>query len=233
MEAALELARGPALILAVTFMTLGMIRHVLLTIWESFRIIRRAGDRDIPYRQIWKTTLRWLVPVDKVRNEPVFSSTSIVFHVAILIAPLFLAGHVVLLGGWLGFTWPAIPNILADVLTIVAVLAAVALVVQRLGARATRQLSRRQDYALPLVVAIPYLTGFLVMHPAWNPVSFEAMLFVHVMSANLVFILLPITKLSHALMLPSVQLVSEIGWKFPSESGSRVGAALGKEGEAV
>lgn len=233
MEAALEFARGTALIFAVTFMTLGLVRHVLLTVWEVTRTIRRAGDKDIPYKKIWKTTLRWLVPVDKIRHEPVFSATSILFHAAILITPLFLAGHVVLLGEWLGFTWPTIPNLLADILTIVAILAAVALVVQRLAARATRQLSRKSDYALPLVVAIPFLTGFLVMHPALNPFSFEAMLFVHVMSANLVFVLLPITKLSHAVLLPSVQLVSEIGWKWPADSGSRVAAALGKESEPV
>jgi nitrate reductase gamma subunit len=233
MEAALEWARGPALILAVTFMTLGLIRHVLLTIWESIRIIMRAGDKEIPYKQVWKTTIRWMLPVDKIQHEPVFSITSIVFHAAIMIVPLFLAGHVVLLAGWLGFSWPTIPNLLADILTIIAIISAVALVAQRFAARATRHLSRPQDYVLPLVVAIPFVTGFLVMHPTWNIFSYEAMLFVHVMSANLVFVLMPITKLSHAVMLPSVQLVSEIGWKWPTDSGSRVGAALGKEGDPV
>lgn len=233
MEGLLEWARGPALVFSVTFMALGLLRHVLLTIWESVRTMRRAGDKNVPYRNAIKATVKWLFPLDKIRNEVVFSLTSIVFHVAILVAPLFLAGHIALLARSLGISWPALPNIVIDVLTIVAVITAVALVLQRIGARATRQLSRPQDYVLPLILAVPFASGFLVMHPAFNPFGYEAMLFVHVMSANLVFVLLPITKLSHAVLLPSVQLVSEIGWKWPSDSGSKVAAALGKEGEPV
>ena len=106
---------------------------------------------------------------------------------------------------------------------------AVALLVLRVGSSASRSLSRFQDYALPPLIGVPFVTGFLVMHPASNPFSYEAVLLVHVMSANLIFILMPITKLSHAILVPSVQFVSEIGWKWPADSGSRVAAALGKE----
>jgi nitrate reductase gamma subunit len=119
------------------------------------------------------------------------------------------------------------------VLTIVAIITAVALIIQRASARATRKLSRFQDYAIPLVVAAPFVTGFLVMHPAWNPFSHQASLFVHIMSGNLAFILMPLTKLSHAILLPSVQMVSEVGWHWPADGGSKVAAALHKEGEPV
>jgi hypothetical protein len=66
-----------------------------------------------------------------------------------------------------------------------------------------------------------------------NPFAFEATLFVHVMSANLCFVLMPLTKLSHAVLLPGVHLISELGWHWPMDSGSRVEKALGKEGEAL
>jgi CBS-domain-containing membrane protein len=94
-------------------------------------------------------------------------------------------------------------------------------------------LSRFQDNALPLLIAVPFVTGFLAMHPASNPFSYEAVLLVHVMSANLIFVLIPITKLSHVALMPSVQFVSEIGWKWPADSGSRVAVALRKEEEPV
>ena len=233
METLIEWARGPVFIFSITFMVLGLLRHILLTAWETYRIIDRAGDKNMPYQQVWRATVKWLFPLDKIRNEAVFTLTSIVFHVAILLVPIFLAGHVKLLAAGLGFSWPALPNALADILTIVAVVTALAIVVQRLTARATRQLSRLQDYLLPLIVALPFASGFLVMHPTLNPFSFEVMFFVHVMSANLVFVLMPLTKLSHAVMLPSVQLVSEIGWRWPQDSGSAVGIALGKEGDPV
>ena len=105
--------------------------------------------------------------------------------------------------------------------------------IQRALARSSRSLSRFQDYAIPLVVAVPFASGFLVTHPLWNPFAFNATLLVHVMSANIVMILVPITKISHCVLLPLTQLVSEVAWHFPPDGGSKVAAALGKEGEPI
>jgi nitrate reductase gamma subunit len=233
MEAWLEWARGPFFIFSFTFMALGLIRHAVVTAIETVKPMRRAGDKSLPYSQIAGNTLKWLFPLGKIKDQAVFSLTSIVFHIGILIVPVFLGGHIALWARGLGFSWPAISNSVADVLTIVAIITAVALIIQRVSARATRKLSRFQDYAIPLVVAAPFVTGFLVMHPAWNPFSHQASLFVHIMSGNLAFILMPLTKLSHAILLPSVQMVSEVGWHWPADGGSKVAAALHKEGEPV
>jgi len=233
MEAWLDFARGPAFVFALSFMVLGLIRHLVLTVWEIVRAMRRAGDKTFPYRQICIATAKWLVPVDKLKNEFVFSLTSVLFHVAILIVPVFLVGHIALWARGIGVSWPAIPNALADVLTIVAVVTAVALVVLRVSARATRALSRFQDYALPLVIAIPFATGFMVMHPAINRFSFQATLLVHVMSANVVFVLIPITKLSHAILIPGTQVVSEVAWHWPPDAGSKLAVTLGKEDKPI
>jgi len=233
METLLEFARGPCFMFSFTFMLLGLIRLLVLTCWEIIRDMRRAGDKTLPYSQLFLATLRWMFPVEKMKNQFFFSLTSVLFHIAILVVPIFLGGHIALWTRSLGLSWPAIPNNLADVLTVVAIVAGVALVIQRATARATRSLSRFQDYILPLIIAVPFATGFLLMHPVINPFSFEAMFFIHVMSANMIFVLIPITKLSHIALIPSVQLVSEVGWHWPSDSGSRVGISLGKENEPV
>jgi len=233
MEAWVEWARGPAFVFAFTFMLLGLLRHAALTFWEVIRVMRRAGDKSLPYRQVFVTTIKWLFPVSKIKNRFFFSLTSILFHIAILIVPIFLAGHIALWARGLGISWPAISNPAADVLTILAVVTAIALVIQRLAARATRALSRSQDYALPLIIAVPFVSGFLLMHPAINPFSYLATLFVHVMSANLVLVLIPITKLSHAVLIPGVQAVSEVAWHWPPDAGSKLAADLGKEEEPI
>ncbi len=229
----LEWARGPIFIGAFSFMVLGYLRHLLVTFFEIRRHLRRAGDRTIPTLQIFVATLNWLFPLRKLKSQWLFSATSILFHIAILVVPIFLAGHIVLWARGTGLSWPAIPNHLADVLTLVAIVTAVALVIQRLSARATRNLSRFQDYALPLLIAVPFVTGFGVMHPGVNPFSYDATLLVHVMSANLLLVLMPLSKLSHAVLLPGAQYVSEIGWHWPSDAGSKVAIALNKEGEPV
>ncbi len=229
MEHLVEWARGPAFIFSFTFMVLGLLRHVALTLWQLYKAWRKAGDKSLPVKQVVIATLRWLFPADRLREQPIISATSILFHIAVLIVPVFLAGHIALWARGIGWSWPAVSNDFADVLTIVAVVTAMALVIQRLAARATRALSRAQDYALPPIIALPFVSGFLVMHPAWNPFSFNALLFVHVMSANLVMILIPVTKLTHAALFPDLQLVSEMGWHWPPDAGSKLAVTLGKE----
>ena len=118
MEAWLAWAKGPAFVFALSFMVLGLIRHVGITLFEMNRIMRRAGDKSLPSKQIWRATVRWLVPVGKIRDQLVFSATSMIFHVAILIVPLFLAGHIEMWKGYLGFSLPAITNDVADILTL-------------------------------------------------------------------------------------------------------------------
>jgi len=233
METWLAWAKGPLFLFAFTFMLLGLMRHVILTIWETAQAMRRAGDKTLPYRQIFLATLKWLFPVAQLKERLFYSLTSVLFHVAIVIVPIFLSGHIVLWYRGLGLWWPAIPNSLADVLTIVAVVTAVILVIQRMAARATRALSRFEDYVLPLIVAVPFASGFLVMHPSLNPFSYEATLLVHVMSANVLFILIPITKLSHMALIPTVQIVSEAAWHWPPNAGSKLAVTLGKENEPI
>lgn len=233
MELWLHWARGPVFWAALTFMVLGLGRHVGMTMWQMIRTIRRAGDKTIPSRQVFDATRRWLIPVARLRNRWLFSLTTLTFHLSIIVVPIFLAGHIALWERGLGVSWPALPNPLATALSVVAVAGALALVMERIASRDSRALSRLQDYALPLVIAVPFTSGLLVIHPAWNPFPFEATLLVHVMSANLLLVLIPVTKLSHMVLLPATQLVSELAWHFPPDAGSKVAIALQKENEPI
>ena len=115
------------------------------------------------------------------------------------------------------------------VLTVTAILTGLALLVQRLAASATRSISRLQDYLLPLLIIVPFCSGFLIMHPTLNPFSYQAVFLVHILSGNLILVLIPITKLSHVVIFPETQLISELAWHLPADAGSRVGKTLGKE----
>jgi hypothetical protein len=225
--------RGPLFWAALTFMVLGLSRQVVLTVWETLRAARRAGDKDFPYRRALLATARWLVPIRGVRIRPLFTVTSVAFHVAAILVPLLLAGHVALWREALGLSWPALPNGAATALTITAVVTAMALVALRLASRDTRPLSRLGDYLLPILVALPFATGFLVMHPSWNPFSRDAALLLHTMSADLLLVLIPITKLRHMALVPGAQLVSELAWHFPPDAGERVGVQLGRASEPI
>ena len=225
----IDIARGPVFRAAVAFAVLGLLRHAVVTVWELRRMARRAGDKQIPYGQVLRATVKWLVPLDHVRQRFWYSVSTLTFHVAIIVVPLFLAGHIALIEAGTGVTWPALTSGAADILTIVAIATALVLVTQRLAARDTRTLSRFQDYMLPLVIAVPFVTGFFVTHAAWNPFPYQATLLIHVVSADVLLVLIPITKLSHIVLLPTTQLVSELAWHFPPSAGRAVGAQLGRE----
>jgi hypothetical protein len=71
------------------------------------------------------------------------------------------------------------------------------------------------------------------MHPTINPFEYNATMLVHVMSGNLILILIPFSKLSHLVLYPSSQVISEMGWHLVPDSGRSVGLALGKESEPI
>ena len=233
MDTWLEWARGPLFWFALAFMVLGLIRHMVLTVWEVGRVYYRAGDKNGPYAQVARATWQWLLPFRVFRRRASYGATTAVFHVSIVVTPILLGGHIALIQRGTGLWWPAIPNILADLLTIVAVLAAVALIVQRASRPDSRAVSNFSDYAILALIAVPFASGFLVMHPALNPFPFAATLLVHVMSANLILILIPVTKLSHCFLAPASQMVAEMAWLWPPDVGSTLAVRLGKEIEPV
>jgi nitrate reductase gamma subunit len=229
----LEFARGPLFWTAFAFMVLGLLRQLLLTVADAVHAWRRAGDRTLPVRRLTLHTLRWLVPVERWRNRGLYSAVTLLFHAGVILVPLFLAGHIDLWRQGTGLGWPALPNPVATALTLVAIGAAVAVVVQRAAVREARALSRLRDYLLPLFIALVMLSGFLVMHPQWNPVAPDATLLVHALGADVLLFLVPLSKLSHMVLLPMTQLVSELAWHFPPDAGARVAVTLGKEHEPV
>jgi nitrate reductase gamma subunit len=233
MDTWLHWARGPLFWTAFAFMVLGLARIVLLTGFEALRAYRAAGDKRIPGRRVARETLQWLVPTHRLRNRLPHSVTTLVFHAAVIAVPPLLAGHVELWRQATGLSWPALPNTLATVLTLAGVAAAIAVVIQRAMSRESRELSRFEDHAIPLLVAAVFVSGCLVMHPAWNPFPLAPVLLVHALLADLLLLLVPLTKLSHMVLLPFTQIVSELAWHFPPDAGSRVASTLGKEREPV
>lgn len=229
----LQWLRGPVFWAGLAFMVLGLGRHVAITLWGIVRTYRRAGDRTIPTRQVLFATVKWLIPIQGLKNRLLYGLNTLIFHISIILVPIFLAGHIALWKRGTGLSWPALPNGISTALTIVAVVAAITIVIQRVAFRESRRLSRFQDFVMPLIVAVPFATGFLVMHPAWNPFSHQFMLFLHVLSGDLLFFLIPLTKLSHMVLLPGTQIVSELAWHFPPDAGHRVGEALGKANEPI
>lgn len=232
----LEWARGPVFRMCLMIMLLGLGRVVALNLWQILSYIRTAkkNNREVPFGTVARMTLQWILPLTKgIEQRAYYSVVSMLFHVCIIITPILLGAHVLLWERGIGFGWPTISNLVADYLTLGAIVTGVVLLAQRAGSKASRALSRPQDYLLPLLIIIPFASGYLAMHPRINPFEYSATMFVHVMSGNLILLLMPFTKISHVVLFPATQLISELGWHLAPGAGEKVAAALGKENEPI
>jgi nitrate reductase gamma subunit len=234
MNSVLQFARGPLLDLAFAVLILGALRQWGLTISEIIRAYRLAGDQTIPWQWLVRRSLGWILPVNALRGTVIlFTVASIAFHVGMLLVPFFLAGHVALIQKGLGLSWPTLPAGVADGLTMAALVGVGVILLYRLVDRATRFLSRAQDYLLLALCGAAFLSGYFVAHPPRNPLPFTLMYLCHVLSAELILLFIPFSKLSHALLFPATRIVWELGWHFVPGGGEKVRSALGKAGEPV
>jgi nitrate reductase gamma subunit len=236
MEQWLEWARGPVFRACFAIMLLGILRVLLLNTVSVVSLLLRSrrNHRAMAWKPVLSATLQWLFPVKKsVEVRAFFSLTSMLFHVCILVTPIFLGAHILLWERGLGISWPAISSSVSDYLTLIGIAAGIVLLVDRLSARASRALSRPQDFLLPALIIVPLVTGYLGMHPDINPFGYNGTMFVHVMAGNLIFLLIPFSKMSHMALFPGTQLVSELGWHLQPGAGQQVALALGKEKDPI
>ncbi len=227
MESALSFARGPLFAACFLLMVLGLGRLVFLRTWEYRQSWRRATSDPFPIAKNLREIAVWLFPLSRIyRVSQVIGVLSFVFHVGLILVPIFLAEHLVLWERGIGVSWWAMPRFLADTLTVLAIGTGLGLLGIRTFHSAARFMSQPSDYGLLILLLTPFLSGFLAMHPLWSPFDYQATMLVHVLSGNLVMALMPFTKLSHAVLFPFERVSSEVYWRFPAGAGDQVAIAL-------
>ena len=189
-----ELARGPLVwATLIVFLSATIFRMAIL-----FRT--KGGHRSIYPAQSMGHGIRalfhGLVPFAStyMRSHPVFAVVTFTFHLCLLLVPVFLLAHTVLWYESWEVIWWSLPDMLADVMTIWVILACVILMVRRRVDAAARQVTRRSDYILPMLVLLPFLTGFLAAHQ-WGP--YRPMLILHILSGELLLVCIPFTRFAH------------------------------------
>ena len=224
----IEFGRGPLFRLCFALMVLGLVRILVLTLMGVYDAFRRSPDKIINWKEVRQQTLGWLFPLDRLlRLRPIYSLVSFVFHVGLIVTPLFLAAHVLLWRNAVGFGWPAVPQVWANWLTRLAIIAGVGLFLGRVLHAAARQLSRAQDLLWPLLLLFPFLTGYIASNAAIGPKTYQELMLIHIYAGDLIMLLIPFTKIAHCVLMPLSQVVTAVAWKFPAGAGDRVTITLG------
>ena len=229
MEQWIEFAKGPLFALTFLIMILGLIRLVIIQIY-TISSGKGRKIRNTHWKKIIIDTLSWIIPVRHlIPGTRIFSVVSFLCHIGIILVPLFLADHIVLWEGFLKFDLPQIGYGLADFLTLFSIVCLFILLGFRIFSSRLRAMSKLMDYILLINILIPFIAGYLAMHPNINPFSWNAVMLIHILSAELLFVLIPFTKLAH-IVLFIFDRISGIHWQLRPGAGNRVAETLfGKE----
>jgi nitrate reductase gamma subunit len=215
-------------------MILGLIRILILDIYGAVEAYRRAGDKKLAWGDAIRKTLRWLFPFKSAfTRRPVYSVISILFHIGLILVPIFLLAHVQLWQDSIGISWWSLPDFWADFLTLLTIGGGLALLLGRIGSKGARLLSRRQDYLWPPLLILPFITGYFCANTALAPQTYRIMMLIHVLTGELILVLLPFTKIAHCVLVPFSQFIIALAWKFPARVDDKICTSLNKKGAPV
>jgi nitrate reductase gamma subunit len=233
-EEIISFARGPFFRLTILLMIFGLIRTILLDLWGAYESYRRAGDKKLDWGGALKNTFKWLFPIKMAfTGRPAYSLFSIIFHIGLLVTPVFLLAHIQLWESSIGIGWIALSHFWADLLTIVTIVSGLALLIGRIGSRGSRILSRFQDYLWPILIVIPFISGYFCANLNLSPTGHQLFMLIHILSGELIFILIPFTKIAHCVLFPLSQFIISLSWKFPARVNDNIEHSLNKKGAAA
>ena len=158
-----EFLTGPMLWAAFLIFVIGLARRVVLYIrgldWRLERVAYGPG-RKIGMKGAISSVFQWLVPfgTHSWRKQPYFTIAFFLFHIGVVIVPLFLAGHMVIMQERFGFSLPALPMWFSDAFTVLAIVGAFMMVLRRIALPEVRFLTNWGDWGILLLVL-----GFLMM----------------------------------------------------------------------
>jgi nitrate reductase gamma subunit len=212
-----EFVTGPLAWIAFLTFFLGLIWRFIWYVrgldWQADRV---TYHQNVSYgiRGALRSIGLWLLPfgTHSWRYYPVFTVLVFVFHIGLLITPLFLLGHNLLLQERWGFSLPTLPEALADALTVAMLLAALFILLRRIAMPQVRILTTAYDILLLVVATAPFLTGLLAYRQVGD---YNFWLILHILSGEIMLIAIPWTKLSHFLLffLSRAQIGMDFGIK--------------------
>ena len=165
-----------------------------------------------------KSILYWLLPWGSasMRRQPVFSLMVFVFHITLLAVPLLLNAHNILWDEAFGISLWSLPDVWVDTMSVMLLGSVLFLVVRRIVRSEVRIITSAWDYALLALTALPFLTGFFAYHQLGH---YETLMIMHIISAEILLILIPFTKLGHMILFFFTRAF--IGFEMGGRRGAR------------
>jgi len=196
----LEFARGPALQWAAYIMVAGILWRIvgilLLKEKPEFSEPRAGGGLGAALKVIYTRSFT-AKPFKPATMYP--KMLAYVQHIGLFAVILLFVPHIMFFEGFLGFSWPGLPNSAIYVLGVAAVVASIALLVRRLTTPVLKLISNFDDYFSLFIAVLPLVTGLII--PLRLGIRYETLLAVHILSVAVLMIWFPFGKLGHAFLV--------------------------------
>ncbi|MCF1183623.1 hypothetical protein L0E83_09265 [Marichromatium gracile] len=187
--------KGPMFQIALGIFAVGMLARlfeILLLGRATNHAEARAGEWLPGLRTVFTRTIP---DPGTFRRAPFDVLVGWIWHLGFIIVLLLFVPHVELVAGVFGVSWPTLPNPVIDLLTAITLAGLVAALLHRLLHPVKRRISIPQDYLVWALTFAVVLTGYLAYHRLVEP--YPLALGMHILSAELLLICLPFTKLTH------------------------------------
>ena len=190
--------------------------------WQMDRVAYRPHMRH-GIKGAARSIFYWLFPYGtrSWRQNPVFTFLVFIFHIGLLVTPVFLLGHNILLKTSWGFSLPTISETAADVLTFAVIVSALFLVLRRIALTEVRIITDAYDYLLVAIAVAPFVTGLLAHYQV---ADYQFWLIVHILCGEILLIAIPLTKLSHFVLFFMSR--AQLGMDYGIKRGGMKGKGL-------
>lgn len=175
--------------------------------WRLYSLVSLSRKKDVyvfeyfslPYAL--RSIVHWMVPFMNVnsRQNPILTVVAFIFHLFLIIAPLFVIGHVVMLDKAFGISWVTLPDGAADAMSLAVIGACVFFAVRRMTVREVKYVTSASDYVILVLAAAPFVTGILAYHQLFNS---GFMTILHILTGEAMLVAIPFSRLSHMLYAP-------------------------------
>lgn len=169
----------------------------------------------------WRIFLR----ISVLGTAPCMAVISFIFHVCVLVTPVFLMAHNVLLDTAFGVSAVSLPEPTTDAMTVAVLFCGIFFLLRRIFVRRVRVISTPSDFILLAIAVGPFLTGYLAYH---HMLDYQVMVTLHILSAEILLIMIPFSRFSHMIFffISRLLIVGEHGrksarrvWRYESAGG--------------
>ena len=211
-----DFIRGPLAWISFVVFFLGLIYQVF-----SFLSLTKKNEHVVYNPRPRKKLGHFKITGEDVQNffkkmklsvvgvNPVMIVVTTVFHLCLIIAPLFLLAHNILLENAIGIGLLSFSESFTDYLTVVFLACGLFFLLRRIFVARVRAITDGYDYLFLFIATAPFITGYLAYHQVFPEQFYRLIISLHILSGEVMLMAVPFTKFVHMIFFFVFRFVIE------------------------